>query len=366
MAKSTLLLICGGQSAEHEVTLQSVKNVLSAVNKNKYEIILAGIDKGGKWNRYNPENFLKYPDDPDKICLFNPGDEVTLSSKNSIGYLNHLNSELGRIKIDVAFPVLHGTYGEDGAVQGLLKMANIPYVGCSVTGSAICMDKDVSKKLLITAGIPVARAETFKISDKNKINFNRLSKELGLPLFIKPINLGSSVGISKVNNKKEFFDAVEKAFKYDTKIIIEEFIKGREIECAVLGNENPSASIPGEIIPQHDYYSYEAKYLDKQGAVLKAPAELDEKTIKRVQDLAVKSFTVLQCSGLARVDFFLTDEGDLLVNELNTIPGFTKISMYPLLWELSGIPNSDLIDKLIDFAIDRYKKENIISTDFKE
>ena len=366
MQKSNILIICGGQSAEHEVSLQSTNNVLSAINRDKYDVILVGIDKGGKWNRYDPGNFLTDADDPDKIALSNTGEEVALVSENKKGYLVSLDGTGENTAIDACFPVLHGSFGEDGAIQGLLKMVNIPCVGCDITGSAVCMDKNATKRLLKEAGIPVAEALTFSITDKETIDFKTVQKKLGIPLFIKPANLGSSVGINKAKNEEEFYRFVEEAFKYDNQIIIEEFIKGREIECAVLGNENPKASVPGEIIPQMEFYSYEAKYLDSKGAKLQAPVDLDDKTVKEVQELAVKSFKVLCAKGMARADFFLTEDGRLLVNELNTIPGFTKISMYPRLWELSGIPYPELIEKLIDLAIERFNRENKLSTDFKE
>lgn len=366
MQKLNILIICGGQSAEHEVSLQSTKNVLSAINRDKYDIYLVGIDKGGKWNRYNPGNFLVNPDNPNDIALVNPGKATALISEDKKGYLVALDKTQEKIKIDVCFPVLHGSFGEDGAIQGLLKMVNIPYVGCDITGSSVCMDKDITKRLLKEAGIPVAEAVTFSFKDKKDIDFKKIKKKLGVPVFIKPVNLGSSVGINKAKNEEEFYKFVEDAFRYDTQVIIEEFVKGREIECAVLGNENPKASVPGEIIPQKEFYSYEAKYLDDKGAELRAPADLNEKTVKKVQELAVKSFKVLCAKGMARVDFFLTEDGRLLLNELNTIPGFTKISMYPRLWELSGIPNRLLIDELVELAIERSNKENKLSTDFKE
>jgi len=365
MQKRNFLIICGGQSAEHEVSLQSTKNVISAVNTDKYNIVLVGIDKGGKWNRYKPDTFLSNPDNPKEIALNNPGEQVALISENKQGYLVTANKKGEKIKIDIAFPVLHGSYGEDGAIQGLMKMSNISFIGCDILGSAVCMDKEITKQLLQASGIPVARALVYRLKEKEIIDFDTVSKKIGLPLFVKPANLGSSVGITKVKNREEFYKAIEEAFSYDIKIMIEEFVKGREIECAVLGNENPKASVPGEIIPKKDFYSYSAKYVDKEGADLKAPAELDESIVKNVQKLAVKSFKALCCKGMARVDFFLTDKGQLLVNELNTIPGFTQISMYPRLWELSGIFYPELIEQLIELAIEKFNNENKISTDFK-
>jgi D-alanine-D-alanine ligase len=263
----------------------------------------------------------------------------------------------------VVFPVLHGPFGEDGTVQGLLKLANIAFVGAGVLGSAIGMDKDVMKRLLRDAGIPVVRFMVANRYSSNGIDFDDVRDQLGLPLFVKPANLGSSVGIHKVNDRDEFERAVRDALNYDNKILIEECIKGREIECSVLGNDNPIASVPGEILPRHEFYSYEAKYLDENGAVLEIPAKLPAETSERIRQLATKTFTVLCCEGMARVDFFLRNDEEIIVNEINTIPGFTRISMYPKLWEATGISYSDLIDRLIQLAIERFAGEKRLKTD---
>lgn len=262
----------------------------------------------------------------------------------------------------MAFPVLHGTFGEDGTVQGMLKLANIPFVGAGVLGSAVGMDKDVMKRLLKGDGIPVADFLTFSYGDRDKIDFDEVTNRLGTPIFIKPANMGSSVGISKVYDQENFEAAVDNAFLYDTKIIIEENIKGREIECSVLGNENPIASLPGEILPQGEFYSYQAKYIDEKGAVLDMPAKLSQELIEQIQKYAILTYKSLCCEGMARVDFFLKENGDILVNEINTIPGFTRISMYPKLWEVSGIPYSKLIDRLIELALSRFEREQALKT----
>jgi D-alanine-D-alanine ligase len=264
--------------------------------------------------------------------------------------------------LDVVFPILHGPFGEDGTVQGLLKIMGVPFVGPSVLASAIGMDKEVAKRLWRDAGIPVAKFLVFYSYEEHKISFSKVKRELGLPLFVKPSNLGSSVGVSKVHNKKEFKLAIREAFKYDVKILIEESVKGREIECSVLGNEDPIASIPGEVIPLDEFYSYEAKYIDENGAVLDIPAKLSKKKENTIRKLAVKAFKTICCEGMARIDFFLTDKGRVIINELNTIPGFTNISMYPKLWEISGITYSKLIDILINLAISRHKKEKKLKT----
>ena len=260
-------------------------------------------------------------------------------------------------KVDVVFPVLHGPFGEDGTVQGLLKLANLPFVGAGVLGSAVGMDKDVMKRLLRDAGIPVAKFMVFDSASKNDTGFRRLRRQLGLPMFVKPANLGSSVGISKVAGPGEFSRAVKEAFRYDNKILVEESISGREIECAVLGNERPRASVPGEIITGHKFYSYDAKYLDDQGARLVIPAALPAALTRQIQKMSVRVFKILCCSGMARVDFFLRGRDEIFVNEINTIPGFTAISMYPKMWRASGLSYSRLIDQLIRLALQTFRAE---------
>ena len=349
MSKINVGIIFGGKSAEHEVSLQSAKNVLGALDKEKYNPILIGIDKAGKWLLNGQSQLLIENHNPE---LSGPPSTAILPS-----------SELFESnKIDVAFPILHGTFGEDGTVQGLLKLAGVPFVGASVLGSAVGMDKDVMKRLLRDAGVPIAN---FLIFNKPQdAVFEVIINELGLPFFVKPANLGSSVGVFKVHNKEEFDEAIKGAFEYDTKIIVEENIVGREVECSVLGNENPMASTVGEVIPSHEFYSYEAKYLDENGALLKIPADLPKDIINKVRELAVKTYKVLCCEGMGRVDCFVKNNGEVIVNEINTIPGFTKISMYPKLWDVSGVSYSELLDKLIKLAIDRFKKEQKLKTSF--
>jgi len=310
-------VLFGGKSAEHEVSLESAENVINALDKTKYQIIPIKINKNGRFDF----SVIK--------------------------------------KADVVFPVLHGPFGEDGTIQGLLKLANIPFVGASVLGSAVGMDKDVMKRLLRDAGIPIGKFITIKHGEK--ISFEKAKENLGLPLFIKPANMGSSVGISKVRNKNQFFKAIKEAFKFDTKVMVEEFINGREIECAVLGNDTPRASIPGEIIANQEFYSYDAKYID-EGSVAVIPAKISKKAAKEIQQLSIKTFKTINCEGFGRVDCFLKKNGKVYINEINTIPGFTSISMYPKLWEASGLPLSKLLDKLIELAIERFKKEQKLKT----
>jgi D-alanine-D-alanine ligase len=265
--------------------------------------------------------------------------------------------------LDVIFPVLHGPFGEDGTVQGLLKLANIAFVGAGVLGSAVGMDKDVMKRLLRDAGIPIARFIAVSRYSSKQTGFDDVRGRLGLPLFVKPANLGSSVGIHKVSHRNQFERAVRDAFNYDNKILVEECINGREIECSVLGNDKPIASVPGEILPRHEFYSYEAKYLDENGAVLEIPAKLLPDTAERIRQLAIQTFSVLCCEGMARVDFFLRNGKEIIVNEINTIPGFTRISQYPKLWEATGISYTELIDRLIQLAIERFEREKRLKTD---
>ncbi len=314
-------ILFGGKSAEHDVSIHSAENIINALDKNKYEITPIKISQNGDFSI---------------LDIYK--------------------------KFDVIFPVLHGPYGEDGSMQGFLKILNVPFVGPSVLASALGMDKEIMKRLLRDAGIPIG---DFLIINKNdKKTFKEIENKLDSPVFIKPANMGSSVGIHKVNNKKEWENALKDAFQYDIKIIVEKMIHGREIECAVLGNENPVASIPGEIIPNADFYSYNSKYIDNK-SICEIPAKISKEKIKEIQNLAVKVFTTLNCEGMGRVDFFLKENCEILVNEINTIPGFTAISMYPKMWEASGLNLSKLLDKLIDLAIQRFKREQKLKNSVK-
>jgi D-alanine-D-alanine ligase len=365
MKKIITGILFGGKSAEHEVSLQSAKNVYEAIDRSRYEPVLIGIDKSGRWFLNDATRFLLNQEDPKRISLNPDGKKIALIPQSS-GTLSpiELLSAQGNTampKLDVVFPILHGPFGEDGTVQGLLKLANIPFVGSGVLGSAAGMDKDVMKRLLRDAGIPIGKFMTI-YSHQEIPNFSAVVKILGLPFFIKPENMGSSVGIHKVRSEAEYSLAISDAFKYDNKILLEEFIKGRELECAVLGNEKPAASVVGEVTPAHDFYSYEAKYLDENGAALEIPAKIPEDIAFKVRDLAIQVFRTLCCEGLSRVDFFLRDNGEVLANEINTMPGFTKISMYPKLWEAAGISYTNLITRLIELAFDRYAKEKNLKT----
>ncbi|SMC89384.1 D-alanine--D-alanine ligase [Sporomusa malonica] len=364
MKKVNVGILFGGKSAEHEVSLQSAKNVIDAIDKEKYDVTLIGIDKTGQWYLNDSSQFLLNSNDPKTIALSKTGKDVVLVPGKESQKLLHIADSRISGNIDVVFPILHGPYGEDGTVQGLLKLANVPFVGAGVLGSAVGMDKDVTKRLLRDAGIPIAKFLVVYKWNQAQLNFDEISQYLGLPLFVKPANAGSSVGVSKVKTEQQFINAVEEAFRFDTKVLIEEFIAGREVECAVLGNEMPIASRIGEIIAQQEFYSYEAKYIDENGAVLSIPAKIPSEVEKAIQELAIKAFKVLCCEGMARVDFFLTKDNKAIINEINTIPGFTKISMYPKLWEISGISYPELIDKLIQLALERHAREQQLKTSY--
>lgn len=310
-------VLFGGKSAEHEVSVVSSKNIISGLNKKKYKIIPIKVNKKGHFSLSAVKN------------------------------------------VDVVFPILHGPFGEDGSMQGFLKILEKPFVGPSVLGSAVSMDKDIMKRLMRDAGIPICKFIT--INNSNDTTYRSASGKLGNVMFIKPANLGSSVGIHKVKNEKEFNDGIKDAFRYDTKVIIEENVIGREIECAVLGNEKPEASMPGEIISNADFYSYDSKYIDNK-SMCQIPAKLNETTINQIKKCAVDVFKTLSCEGMARVDFFVKENGEILVNEINTLPGFTPISMYPKMWEASGLLLSKLLDKLIELAITRYNREKKLKT----
>jgi D-alanine-D-alanine ligase len=357
-------ILCGGRSAEHEVSLQSAKNIVESIDREKYDVVLIGIDKQGQWHRREASGFLRDPDDPKSIRLHAASDHSAVIRQRGTGHVVGPSDFRAMGSIDVVFPVLHGPFGEDGTVQGLMKLVGVPFVGASVLGSAVTMDKDVSKRLLRDAGIPTTRFLVLDRSSVRDIDFHEVENRLGLPVFVKPANLGSSVATSKVRDRDRFERAIDEAFAYDNKILLEEYIEGRELECSVLGNDSPIASVPGEIIPRHEFYSYEAKYLDEEGAALEIPAKVDEETTCRIQDLAVRTFRVLCCEGMARVDFFLKYDGEVVVNEMNTIPGFTKISMYPKLWEASGIPQPELIDRLVELALERFEKERRLKTSY--
>ena len=353
--KRNLGLIFGGRSGEHEVSLQSARSITGAVNREKYNLYLLPVDKSGNWYLADEVNYLVNADDPSTINLnLEKLVPIALIPKENSNQILELSSGRPLGSLDVVFPIIHGTFGEDGSLQGYTDILNLPCVGADVLGSSIGMDKLVSKELLIRAGIPVADyilAETG--NDMDEV-IGRVESGFPYPVFVKPACSGSSVGVFKAESRSELKDAVIRSLAFDRRVLIEESVKGREIECAILGNDELIASVPGEIIPRHGFYSYEAKYIDAEGAKLEMPAKIPEEVRVYVQDLAKHAYKALSCSGMARVDMFLLSDGKLVLNEINTLPGFTKISMYPKLMELSGVPYPELIDRLVELAIERH------------
>jgi len=346
-------ILYGGRSVEHQISVRSAKNVFQYIDKDKYSIHLIGIDKAGKWHLMN-----------DVTSDFNSGNPLQLSLDASSP--TFVDNSGYTFTMDIAFPILHGTDGEDGSIQGLLKAMDIPFAGSGVLGSSVSMDKLVSKELLFQAGIPVANYVAFTNEERHQIDFDKLVKKVGLPFMVKAANLGSSVGINKVNTKVEFNAALDDSFNYDTTVLIEEYIKGRELECAILGNTDTKASFPGEIVISKDYefYTYEAKYEDENAVVLQIPAKLNHTIAEEVKELCVKSFKTLKCDDFARVDVFLTEEGKIYINEINTIPGFTDVSMFPTLWKQHGISYPDLITQIIELALERNRLTKQINRSF--
>ena len=350
-------IIFGGRSGEHEVSLMSAQSIMKAIDKNKYEVTLIGITKEGQWiGGEDPMQALTSGAGAasERALLGDPRHRVLMSvTRQADGQAVSMSNVT---ELDVLFPVLHGTYGEDGTVQGLLELADIAYVGAGVVGSAVGMDKGVFKRVMQAIGVPVL---AFVIVNRDDIEHDRaavvaaVESELTYPVFVKPANLGSSVGISRATDLAELHSALEEAARWDRRIIVEQGINGREIEVSVLGNEDPRASIAGEIVPRRDFYDYKAKYVTDDSELL-IPAPITPEQLEQVQAIARKAYKAIDCAGMARVDFLLDREsGELWLNELNTIPGFTQISMYPKLWEASGLSYPDLIDRLIELALER-------------
>ncbi len=354
MGKVRVGIIFGGRSAEHEVSLQSARNIVDALDRTRFEPILIGIDKAGHWHLNDTSNFLLNQENPALIALNQSNRELAVVPGKANRQVVETSGQGVLEHIDVIFPIVHGTLGEDGCLQGLLRMADLPFVGSDVLGSAICMDKDISKRLLRDAGIAVTPFITLTRGNAARTSYEKAVKTLGLPLFVKPANQGSSVGVSKVSSDAEYRAAVELALGFDEKVLVESAVQGREIECAVLGNDNPIASGCGEIVVSNGFYSYDSKYIDEQAAQVVVPAAISHDASERIRQLAVQAFEVLGCSGLARVDVFLTDKGDVVINEINSLPGFTRISMYPKLWQATGMSYSELITRLIELAMERH------------
>ncbi len=350
-------ILFGGRSAEHEISIRSARTVVEALDPRNYTPILIGIDRRGHWfQQHDARALLEQPTSLDQVAGTAPRVGLIAGEQGAQLVRGDAAATAGiAAEIDVVFPVLHGPYGEDGTVQGLAKLAGVPCVGAGVLGSAVGMDKDVMKRLLRDAGIPIAPFVT--VTKRTAGDVERLAAELGLPLYVKPANLGSSVGITRVAELTTLRAAVDHALTYDRKAIIESAVVGREMECSVLGNDEPVASVVGEVITSEGFYSYASKYLDESGTELVIPAKVTAAELAEIQDVAIRTFTTLECAGMARVDGFLTGNGSFVVNEINTIPGFTSISMYPKLFELSGVSYRELVDTLIQLAIERYREE---------
>jgi D-alanine-D-alanine ligase len=358
--RTRVVILFGGRSAEHEVSILSARNVLAALDRSQVDPILIGIDKQGRWRAQSERLLAGATGDPRQLRLEDEAPVVALSTAPS-SITQVLSPD------DVVFPVLHGTYGEDGTVQGLLELADVAYVGAGVLGSAIGMDKDVAKRLLRDAGIPIVDFRVVSAADLQDDPQVAVAHAaaLGYPVFVKPANAGSSVGVSKVATPAALVPAMRAALAFDRKVLLERGVNAREIEVAVLGNDRPVASVPGEIIVHHrdGFYSYDAKYVDADGAAWKIPADLPPALAQRIQELAVATFRALELAGMARVDFFVEkNTSEVFVNEVNTIPGFTAISMYPKMWEASGVPVSELVNRLINLAIERRDARRRLST----
>lgn len=351
--KTRVCIICGGQSTEHRISLISGSSVLKAIDRRKYDVILCCITEDGQWLHFDKKKFLVKENDPDHVRIADGG-KFCFPARSANGPAIIFPEDGTIMPFDIAFPVLHGPHGEDGTIQGLFEMIGAPYVGCGVMASANCMDKATCKTILDKAGIQTAKAVVLRSGDD--WDTDEIFQALGSPVFVKPANAGSSIGISKAKDAKSLAIALECAFKYDSKVLVEEAIVGREIECGVLGNGSDLfCAQPGEVIPHCEFYSYEAKYISENGATVTPEAKLTRKQVAEVQALAKKAYMALDCAGMSRVDFFLSKERGWVLNELNTIPGFTSISLYPKMMELAGIGYSELIDRLLKLAAERAK-----------
>lgn len=353
--RTSVGVIFGGRSGEHEVSLRSAESIINSLDKSKYEVVPIGITKEGRWLISDDATALL----PQAVMASNSHQHVAIIGDPTRNGLERLDAgpEANRSEpFDVVFPVLHGPYGEDGTIQGLLDMAGVPYVGCGVLPSSTGMDKVVMKHLFEQAGLTLAKYEWFLRSAWEKSPqeiVERIVSSLGFPVFVKPANLGSSVGVSKVRDENELTEAIDEAAGYDRRLIVERAVVGREIEVGVLGNDEPRASRPGEILVGHEFYDYEDKYIDNASKTV-VPAKLTTKIVERIQQDAVTAFKAIDGSGLARVDFFV-ERGRVIVNEINTMPGFTSISMFPKMWAASGVSYSELIDRLIELALERHR-----------
>jgi len=350
-------VLFGGKSPEHMISLLSARSVIDKLDRALYDCHLIGISSAGTWSYYGTEIRFVNEGNPTSVALPDGGVEVLFGQSSGDHKLYDLQTGQSLVQLDVLFPVLHGLHGEDGAVQGLAKLAGVPMVGCDTLGAAVCMDKEVTKRLLRDADVLVADFVTIR---KGAVapDYDSVAERLGAELYVKPVNLGSSVGVSFADSPVAYERALTEAFQYDRKVVVEAKVVGREIECAVLGNDEPKASVIGEVAPTSEFYTFDSKYVDKEDAQLSIPADISEVDAAAARKLAVRVFTLLECKGFARVDMFLQADGQLIVNEVNTIPGFTSISMYPKLWESTGLPYKELLSRLIDLAMELHKDQS--------
>jgi D-alanine-D-alanine ligase len=358
MTKQHIALVFGGKSPEHEISVISARNIYKAIDKHRYDVSLIGIATDGKWYLEAPQQHQQAT-----FKVGKTGQPLFILPGYTHGQIRKLEDGEALPDLDAVFPITHGPNGEDGTLQGLLEQLNLAYVGPDVLGSAVAMDKDVCKRLFMEAGIGCAPGVVLHKHELATIDYHAITSKLGNTVFIKPANMGSSIGVSKATDEGAFRDAVREAFLYDTKILVETAINGRELECAVLGNEDPQASAVGEIVMEKGFYDFEAKYVSAEEAKLYIPAQnVSEQALQKIRETAIKAYKCLGLEGMTRVDVFLTPEEDVIVNEVNTLPGFTSISMYPKLWEANGIAYSDLITQLLQFAIERRKRKESLKS----
>ena len=350
--KKRVAILYGGRSVEHGVSINSARNIFEFIDKNKYEPVPIGIDKKGQW--YLTDGVSKEMEKGKELAIrLNPASPEFLVLADGT-----------RFKVDIVFPVLHGTDGEDGSIQGMVKAMNLPLVGTGVLGSALSMNKIIAKRLLAEAGLPVSEFMTFRYEEKEKISYNAIVKKLGLPFMVKAASLGSSVGVNKVSSRKDFKAAVDEAFRYDNEMLAEKFITGREIECAILGNNPPEASLPGEVVisKNYEFYTFDAKYVDPDAVRIDVPAKLSKPVAERIRKTCVKAYQTLHCEDFSRIDLFLDKKGKIYINE---IPGFTNASMYPMMWKERGVSFTKLITRLLNLSLERYNRSKRLEHDFK-
>jgi D-alanine-D-alanine ligase len=352
MSKIKVVILYGGRSVEHGVSVNSAKNIFQFIDRKKFTPIPVGVTQSGKWylTKAVDKNIKK--GEPLSVVL-DPKRPVLVAGTQNI-------------KADVVFTVLHGTDGEDGSIQGMLKSLDLPVVGTGVLGSSLSMNKIIAKRLLREAGLPVTNFLPVNFADSKKPTFEEVEQKLGLPFMVKSASLGSSVGVTKVKSKKDFAAAVKESFRYDNELLFEQYVKGRELECAILGNVPPKASMPGEIIisQEYEFYSFDAKYVDSKAVDIAVPAKLPNDVIEKIREMSVKAFQALKCEDYARVDLFYAADGNIYINEINTIPGFTNSSMYPMMWKERGISFTDLISKLITLAMEKTELSQRIQHSF--